>query len=325
MSTSISWTDETWNAITGCSRISAGCANCYAATAAASPRLQQFPQYQKVADWDGTVEFVESQLLKPLSWKKPKRIFVCSMSDLFHENVPDEWRERIFAVMSLCQQHTFQVLTKRPDRALEYFNQQSLWAKWYEAASCHLWSAIGEKFGGLINLQQHFNKQSFPLPNVWIGTSCENQAMADKRIPVLLQISAAVRFLSCEPLLDEVNLSHWVGCNCPADCFGQDPHNIYCPKSTNFVGNHLSWAIVGGESGKGARECHIDWVRSLVQQCFIGDVPVFVKQLGSNPLGSSPYIDGVACVNYFVKLRDKKGGDISEFPEDLQVREFPDV
>jgi len=101
MSSNISWTNETFNPIVGCSRISHGCANCYACTASASGRLQQFPQYQKVKDWDGTVEFVESALSKPFSWRKPRKIFVCSMSDLFHENVPDEWRDRIFAVMTV--------------------------------------------------------------------------------------------------------------------------------------------------------------------------------------------------------------------------------
>ena len=295
MSTNISWTDETWNSIVGCSRISAGCINCYAAIAAASPRLQQFPQYQKVKDWDGTVEFVESQLLKPLSWKKPKRIFVCSMSDLFHEDIPDEWRDRIFAVMTVCQHHIFQVLTKRPKNALEYFSNPETVVRIIDAIANIKVRPTG--WSSFLQAKETF----LPLPNCWIGTTVENQAMADIRIPLLLKIPAVVKFLSCEPLLEEINL------------------NKFSTVEERF------WVIVGGESGKGARECHIDWVRSLVKQCKSANVPVFVKQLGSNPADALPYIDGVAHTNYFVKLRDRKGGDISEFPEDLQIREFPDV
>ncbi|MBP0015354.1 MAG: DUF5131 family protein [Roseofilum sp. SID3] len=119
----IEWTDITYNPIVGCSRVprSPGCQNCYAATAAKSARLQQFERYQKVAAWNGTVEFVESALYNPLKWKKPRKIFTCSMSDLFHENIPDNWRHKIFAVMTLATQHTFQILTKRPENMNRYF------------------------------------------------------------------------------------------------------------------------------------------------------------------------------------------------------------
>jgi protein gp37 len=314
MSTNISWTDETWNSIVGCSRISAGCINCYAAIAAASPRLQQFPQYQKVKDWDGTVEFVESQLLKPLSWKKPKRIFVCSMSDLFHENIPDEWRDRIFAVMAVAHWHTFQVLTKRPENALRYFQRNDL--------------AQAIKDAGELVC-----KPELPLKNVWIGTTVENQAMADKRIPILLRIPAVIKFLSCEPLLEDIKLyleNRFICQFCGSEQNAEATTCTRCHKWHSIqeylkATKTVDWCIVGGESGKGARDCHIDWVRSLVKQCKSANVPVFVKQLGIHPVASSPYIEGVACVNYFVKLRDRKGGDISEFPEDLQIREFPDV
>ena len=132
MPTGINWSDETWNQIVGCSRVSPGCVNCYAATSAKSPRLQQFPQYQSTRDWNGTIAFVESAIAKPLKWKKPRKIFVCSMSDLFHENVTDEMRDRVFSVMALCPQHTFQVLTKRPERAVRYFEvgMEALTARW---------------------------------------------------------------------------------------------------------------------------------------------------------------------------------------------------
>jgi protein gp37 len=290
MSTNISWTDETWNPLVGCSCISPGCARCYAATAAASPRLQQFPQYQKVKDWDGTVEFVESQLLKPMSWKKPKRIFVCSMSDLFHENVPDEWIDKVLAIASLCPQHTFQILTKRPERALEYFDNTTVVDTLIQTAP---------------NYIRHV-KARLPLPNTWIGTTVENQAMADKRVSMLLEIPAAVRFLSCEPLLEEINLTF--------TNYVDDWNN-----STDSGCSKISWVIVGGESGKGARECHIDWVRSQVLQCQSADVPVFVKQLGSNPVFSESDYPSHFPHHYITG----KGGDLDEFPNDLKIREFP--
>lgn len=313
MSTNISWTDETWNPIVGCSRISLGCRNCYAATAAASVRLQQFFQYQKVKDWDGLVEFVENQLVKPLSWKKPKRIFVCSMSDLFHENVPDEWIDKVLGIAAMCPQHTFQVLTKRPERALKYFQDRHR-ARWIthrvtdtirdESNPLHF------KFG----IQQV--SISLPLPNVWIGVTCENQAMANKRIPILSEIPAAVRFLSCEPLLEKIDLSEFFG------LYEYDEEKFALKVGSRWEFSP-DWVIVGGESGKGARPCHIDWVQSLAQQCKAAKVPVFVKQLGSNAIASSPYIKDVAVVNYPIKLRGSKGGELAEFPEDLQIRKFP--
>ncbi|WDD36151.1 phage Gp37/Gp68 family protein (plasmid) [Nostoc sp. UHCC 0926] len=303
MSTNIEWADETINPIVGCSRISPGCQKCYAATAAASPRLQQFPQYQVVSIWDGTVEFVKSQLIKPLYWKKPKRIFVCSMADLFHANVPDEWIHQVMAVAALSPQHTFQILTKRPERMKEYFSQQSLWVKWYEAAKENLWDAVNEKFGGLINLQQDFIDQPFPLPNVWLGASTENQQMAEKRIPILLQIPCSVRFLSCEPLLEEIDLRQG----------GAIQKLISDSYEWELVNEDIQWIVVGGESGPNSRPCHIEWIESIVQQCQKSKTPVFVKQLGANAQHEGqPF-----------KTRDKKGGDIEEFPKHLQVREFP--
>ncbi|MEH1996580.1 phage Gp37/Gp68 family protein [Nostoc sp.] len=305
MSTNIQWCDETWNVIVGCSRVSGspGCARCYAAKAAKSPRLQQFPQYQAVGKWDGTVEFVKFQLIKPLYWKKPKRIFVCSMADLFHANVPDEWIHQVMAVVALSPQHTFQILTKRPERMKEYFSQQSLWIKWYEAAKDFLWDAISEKFGGLINLQQYFIDQPFPLSNVWLGTSTENQQMANKRIPILLQIPAAVRFLSCEPLLEEIDFRQG----------GAIQKLISDDYEWELVNEDIQWIVVGGESGPNSRPCHIEWLESIVQQCHAAKTSVFVKQLGANAIFGGQRF----------KTRDKKGGDIEEFPQELQVREFP--
>ncbi|MBW4690046.1 MAG: phage Gp37/Gp68 family protein [Komarekiella atlantica HA4396-MV6] len=329
MSTNIEWCDETINPIVGCSRLSEGCKHCYAATAAKSSRLQQFSQYQTVSEWDGTVEFVKSQLIKPLHWRKPKKIFVCSMADLFHANVPFEWIDQVMAVVALCPQHTFQVLTKRPERALKYFRQPQLWVKWYEAAKEHLWGAIGENFGGLINLQQYFIDQPFPLPNLWLGTSTENQAMADKRIPILLQIPASLRFLSCEPLLEEITLSryhnngigylgHKIKCpNCGVTGINPpDKYYQYCWQCNSEMERKeptISWIICGGESGPNSRPCHIEWIESIVIQCQESNTPVFVKQLGANAHHQGQRF----------KTRDKKGGEIEEFPEQLRIREFP--
>lgn len=305
MATNISWTNETWNPIVGCSKISAGCQKCYAAEAAKSARLQQFTQYKDVKNWDGTTVFVDSQLLKPLGWKKSKKIFVCSMSDLFHENTPDEWISKVFAVMALCPQHTFQVLTKRPDRMRDYLLSENRDSK------ISNWATTFDK-----SSSDRIISADLPLLNVWLGTSIENQKVADDRIPLLNQIPVAVRFLSCEPLLNLVDLRKYLGL-----CVG-------C-QSCEFQGGHrlteskISWVIVGGESGPGARHCNIEWLRLIVRQCNQAGVAVFVKQLGSNVVQQHPYIDGVAVAHSRLKLKDRKGGGITEFPEDLQIREFP--
>lgn len=232
MSTNIKWTDETWNPLTGCSKISLECVNCYAEVAAKSARLQQFEQYQKVKSWDGTIFFAESQLAKPLHWKKPRKIFVCSMSDLFHPNVKMDWTDKIFEVIEGCPQHIFQLLTKRPERMRNY-------------------------------LEQFKNN---PLPNAWVGTTAGTQETANQRIPFLQQTPAAVRFLSCEPLLGRIDL--------------------------DLRGIH--WVIAGGESGAGYRPVNPDWVRHIRDQCEDAGVPFFFKQWGgktSNAGGNE--LDGV--------------------------------
>jgi len=262
----IEWTDETWNSIVGCSKISEGCANCYAATAAKSARLQQFERYQKVSAWNGTVEFVESVLYKPLKWKKSKKIFTCSMSDLFHENIPPSWRNQVFAVMALAHQHTFQVLTKRPENMKRYFEVN-------HRAVLKIAVDIAEE------LKVPLFDFDFPPENVWLGATVENQQRAEERIPVLKDTPGAIKFLSCEPLLESIELDL----------------------------NGIDWVIVGGESGQGARKCEVCWIEDIVKQCKRYDVPVFVKQLGSN---SSIKASG-------------KGGDITEFSTAFAIREFP--
>jgi protein gp37 len=217
--------------------------------------------------WTGKVELVENHLEDPLHWRKPQRVFVNSMSDLFHEALPDEAIDRIFAVMALCPQHTFQVLTKR--RMQE------------------VWSRCG------------------PLPNVWLGVSVEDQATADERIPLLLQTPAPVRFVSYEPALGPVDFTHLPfkpGAARTLDA-------LRCP-------SRVSWIIVGGESGPGARRFDLEWMRSVVSQCKAAGVSVFCKQIGSNPYWAG-YEMGRA------KKQDRKGGDWSQWPSDLRVRQFP--
>ncbi|BDA76099.1 phage Gp37Gp68 family protein (plasmid) [Calothrix sp. PCC 7716] len=246
MATKISWCDETWNAVVGCSRVSPGCANCYAAKEAASSKLQQFEQYPVVSKWDGTVKYVESQLLKPFKWRQPKRIFPCSMSDLFHSNVLDDWRDNIFAVMAANPHHTFLVLTKRPENAVKYFSYPNR-ARWITHRACDLFrdeNKLRLKYGlNEINIK-------IPLPNVIIGATVENQDMADKRIPLLLQIPAKLRWLSIEPLLGPVDLKL----------------------------DGISWVVCGGESGAGYRMMDLTWLESIANQCDKAGVPLFVKQ-----------------------------------------------
>ncbi len=285
--TDISWSDYSWNPLVGCSRISAGCKNCYAESAAKSARLQQFPQYQKVGDWNGTIEFVESQLLKPLSWKSPKKVFVCSMSDIFHANVKDEWLDKIFAVMAIASQHTFQVLTKRPERMREYFSDRNR-ARWICDRALDILRDEENPTQWRFKIHGDQLNVKIPLDNVWLGTSVENQKAADDRILLLRQTPASVRFLSCEPLLESIDIRDYL-------------HGI-------------SWTIIGGESGTGARPCETNWIKSIVQQCQSANVAVFVKQLGSNPVNA-------AYLKY--KTSDRKGGNIDDFPPELRFQEFP--
>ena len=252
---SIEWTDVTWNPATGCTKVSPGCAHCYAeAIAPRSFRGRPFTE----------VKFHPERLNQPLGWRKPRRVFVNSMSDLFHESLTVAQIYDVFEVMRRCPQHVFQVLTKRPER------MRSL-------------------------LRGVIAGHEAPLPNVWLGVSVENQAMADERIPLLLDTPAALRFLSVEPLLGPVDLSYWLSIEC----------------------HRPDWVIVGGESGPKARACPVDAIRAVVKKCRAAGVSVFVKQLGAQP------VIGAAGFHKAVSLRDRKGGNPDEWPADLRVREFP--
>jgi protein gp37 len=298
-STKISWTDATWNPIRGCSRVSEGCRNCYAETLAgrfcgpgqpyeglAVRRLKVISddEQRMEARWTGEVRFVAEHLADPLRWRKPRRIFVNSMSDLFHESLTNEQIAAVFGVMAASPKHTFQILTKRARRMREWFewmHRDPQWAalRCQEAAIQHgAWIALLDPTG--------YAKLGWPLPNVWLGVSVENQAAADERIPELLQTPAALRFLSCEPLLGPVDIQPWTqrASRCTEDdpcaaCLRDD--GVLCRMSGNLP--RIDWAIAGCESGAGARPCNVEWQRSLRDQCAAAEVPFFLKQakLGS--------------------------------------------
>jgi protein gp37 len=341
----IEWTDATWNPVAGCTPVSPGCLQCYAAgmairLEAMGQRDYQHQDGQPIAHrhngravFTGLVRTLPDKLGVPLHWKKPRRIFVNSMSDLFHEAVLFEFIDRVFAVMALCPQHTFQVLTKRPERMAEWANDRTrrMWhddspmvmamadlsAKLEPRGDAQNERRVMEKYLGAIAP----DRGMWPLPNVWLGTSVENQAAADERIPHLLKCPAAVRFLSCEPLLGAVEFSN-VGER--ADAVAQLGRKALAG---------ISWVIVGGESGPGARPCDVTWIRSIVRQCQAAGVPCFVKQLGAYPrlvLPTPREIEewGDACLvqgkeGLRIAIRDKKGGAPAEWPHDLRVREFP--
>lgn len=260
----IEWTEATWNPITGCTMVSAGCTNCYAMGLAAT-RLRNHPSRQRLtresggrAVWTGEVRLNDQWLDQPLRWRRPRRIFVCAHGDLFHEAVPDEWIDRVFAVMALAPHHTFQVLTKRPERARAYISSHRTSEIGQWAYSMLPSKANPEDFLFAVGSDEDpdIRVNDWPLPNVWLGTSIEDQATADARVPHLLVTPAAVRFLSAEPLLGPVSLSNY------------------------GTGETINWVIVGGESGPGARPMHPDWARSLRDQSQAAGVAYFFKQWG---------------------------------------------
>lgn len=209
--THIEWTDATWNIITGCSVVSAGCKHCYAMKLAGT-RLAHHPSRAGLTIdtaagpvWNGEVRFNDQWLLQPLDWTKPRRIFVCAHGDLFHESVPDEWICVVFAIMASAPQHTFQVLTKRSQRARLWFERMRDRA----TAEGYLHECLKGRMGYDHPRRPAVNLTAWPLPNVWLGVSVEDQAAADARIPDLLLTPAAARWISAEPLLGPLDLKGW--------------------------------------------------------------------------------------------------------------------
>ena len=302
MPTEIQWTDETWNVTTGCTKISPGCKNCYAERM--TKRLKAMGNTKYAAGFDKVVCHPDT-LEIPLRWKKPRRTFVDSMSDLFHEDVPDEFIDRAFAVMSLCPQHTFLVLTKRPERMAEYLSNRD----WSDAAN---WAY--DKFIRRLDRPLFLSGEIIPpLSNVHLGTTVENQAMAVERIPYLLGCPAAVRFLSCEPLLGPLDFSPgfdgpsdfdvWLGEERTINCEGCIPTPVRgVPDCPGHDGGGIDWVIIGCESGPNRRPCELEWVKSLVDQCDAAGVAPFVKQ---------------------IPINGRVSKDFTEWPKWAQRREFP--
>lgn len=279
--TKIEWSEMSWNPVIGCSKVSAGCLNCYAEKMAYRLWCMGSGVYGSVLDintnkWSGEIFCRDKKTLEiPLHWRKPRRIFVCSMGDLFHEAVPFEYVEKVLRVIERCKQHTFQMLTKRPKIAYDFFG--------------------GTSGAGL---------SAPPLSNLWLGVSVENQKAADERIPILLQIPAAVRFVSVEPMLGPVELRCIIGDprrRCVYDCLRGTVATEAGVIEDKVCGS-IDWVIIGCESGPKRRECKLEWVRDLVEQCKAANVPVFVKQLSIN---------------------GKVEHDIKKFPEWARLREYP--
>lgn len=327
--TGIQWTDASCTPIrarrieTGkigwhCEHVSTGCEFCYAEDL--NNRFGNMLPFKPGHRKDVELFLDETILTAPLRWKRPRMVFMCSMTDMFADFVKDDWLNQICAMMALAKQHTFQVLTKRPER-MQAFMANPLRRNEVELAA--------EKLRPGIGAMAPKHTLAWPLPNLWLGTSTERQEEADERIPHLLRTPAAVRFVSAEPLLGPIDLRDFMW-----PVHGAWPAKYRSLEEAQRAGEiitysrqalvhadrvFLDWVIVGGESGRHARACDLGWIYDIVTQCRIAKTRVFVKQLGSAPetcaYGTSdfqPY-----------PTRDKKGGNITEFPPDLQVREWP--
>jgi protein gp37 len=314
--TSIEWTDFTWNPIrarnlrskdkrtgTFCTRISPGCKNCYASVI--NRRFGTGDEYE-VPNLAHHEFYIDDRILEePLRRKKPARIFVGDMFDLFHEAILDQFIDAVVAAAAFADWHTFQFLTKRADRMRAYFQHLSA--------------------DNLRDLRPPDGMlHPWPFQNFWLGVSVESQQYADERIPLLLQTPAAVRFLSVEPQLEAIDLNGvksdgwWIECpqcegTCsePANNGGGKPCGRCFGKDGLLAGTipGISWVICGGESGPGARPFNLAWAESLLKQCRAAGVSFFMKQVGSN-------------AGIYMSV-DRKGGDPAEWPESLRVREFP--
>ncbi|RHZ90397.1 phage Gp37/Gp68 family protein [Cereibacter sphaeroides] len=346
----IEWTDATWNPITGCTLASPGCQHCYAADLAAT-RLSQHPSRAGltrrnaagVAAWTGEVRLNVQWLDSPLRWKRPRRIFVCAHADLFHEAVPDEWIDRVFAVMALAPQHTFQVLTKRAARMRGYVSKLDIYAleeadEWRDAdhrVACDddpngspAWHAQTAALEDALSAARTCLEAGKPLPNVWLGVSAEDQQRADERIPDLLATPAAVRFASLEPLLGPVVLTNIEAkAGAGIDVFSALEYDGDPDEDAEFGTSVLDWVIVGGESGPHARPMHPAWARSLRDQCTTAGVPFLFKQWGewghaapapsgtrgkyaiaSAPLGTDMFPTHVVPVDFYPRQFSLFGG-----------------
>ena len=288
MDSRIEWTQRTWNPFRGCSAVSPGCEHCYAARfgirfSGPDGRYAGLVRMTKGGpEWTGKVVLVHDTLLHPLAWRTPVSVFANSMSDAFHPGLSDDDIDTVFGVMAGTSHHTFQVLTKRADRLAGWTVTPGRPDR-VAAAARRALMAYGRNEKAAETLTVHW-----PLPNVWLGVSVENQRWADARIPHLLASPAAIRFISAEPLLGPIDLAPYLEEGAP----------------------RLGWVIVGGESGPGARPLELGWIRSIVAQGAAANVPVFVKQLGT------VWARGMKADSF-------KGGDPDEWPAELRVRQLP--
>lgn len=282
----IQWTDQTWNPVRGCDKISPGCAHCYAETVA-----NRFKGIKGNAYEHGfKLRLAPHMLQNPLHWRMPQRIFVNSMSDLFHEGVPFEYIDKVFVIMAMCPQHTFQVLTKRAVRMWEYVHSRRGTSSFLEAAAREM--GLWERFGNTGDVH-------WPLSNVILGVSVENQEYADERIQeaiIPLLDMGWKTMISAEPLLGPVVFKDVPGFN-----------RVNTPL-------HRLWVIVGGESGNRARPFHLEWAHLIVDQCRQASVKVFVKQLGARPF--------LNAGTQRLVLNSSKGDDMAEWPPELRIQEF---
>lgn len=302
--TGISWTQSedggmgaTWNPIRaldltskgmaawGCMKITAGCDNCYASTMHANhggkPYEQEDPK--KYAELLASLQLHEPTLSQPLRWQRGRKIFVCSMTDLFGEWIPDEWIDRVFVVMGWSRAHIFQVLTKRAKRMRDYFNAPGLYGRWLIAAEAMRVQRLELRA---------LPVQDWPLRNAWLGVTVENQETA-YRLNYLTETPAAVRWVSAEPLLGPVDLNLLVRAR-QFDLFGADAQRRQEINEihTRMVGSPIQWVVIGGESGAGFREMGLDWARSLRDQCAAAGVAVWYKQGSAFKPGQQTELDG---------------------------------
>jgi len=320
--TKIEWTDATWNPITGCAVVSPGCTNCYAMKLAGT-RLKNHPSRKGLTKdtkggpvWTGEVRFNREWLDQPLRWTKPRMIFVCAHGDLFAEGVPEEWIDEVFAVMALSAQHTFQVLTKRPERMRDYAREMERCLEDDVAEFQRRWGNAAAEVSGSPCAAGAIEDREWPLPNVWFGVSVEDRKRAEERIPILLETPAAIRWISAEPLLGDIDGKrwlptrrkafrpggepflaphfymtkcehcHWTGSSELFDeiSYGDDA-DVACPSCHRIILadelRTIDWVVAGGESGPGARPMHPDWARALRDQCAAAGVPFLFKQWGN--------------------------------------------
>lgn len=350
--TSIEWCcrpgthPKTWNPTRGCEIISPGCARCYAMRQAHrhSGKGRAYEGLTVVtgagAVWTGEVREVSEMLELPLQWRAPCTVFVDSMSDLFHDDVSNEFIAAVFGVMAACPQHAFIILTKRAQRMREWFKWvDTQWSEpiYFDHPEVTCNTELRVRIPSAPDRLDE--RHVWPLRNVWLGVSVEDQKHADLRIPELLATPAAVRLISAEPLLERLAITRYIAD--PCDCLvpaldGAGQHAPSCKSVTRTWG--LDWVIAGGESGAGARAFDVAWARSLRDQCANERVPFFMKQLGAFPLEH----DEVGRVGFFADkpkriarehggscyvptsgLISGKGDDPGEWPPDLRIRQYP--